>query len=355
MAKKPKYYVRPDGLHETVRRIDGKRVAFRGKTDAEVDRKMLEYHERCKNGRTVKEVVEEWQTLHDETVSFSTVRAYHAPTLAVIDRYGKLFVKDLTAKDIKEHLNELAEKQYSIKTIKKYYTIYSSALQYAAEQGEIDSNVARNVSMPKFAKKSVIRDPATPEEEQIIRDNVDVWLLPYFLLMTGLRKGEALALTYGDIDREKRLIHVSKAVAYQYNKPYIKEPKTAAGVRDVPLLDELAPHIPNGNPNDFIFAPDTGENRPMSMMVFQRKWAKFQEQTGITCTAHQLRHSFATMLYDADVDVKQAQDILGHTTEAMTRDVYTKISDRKRRSAADNLNKFLASKHNSNTGNGSTY
>lgn len=81
------------------------------------------------------------------------------------------------------------------------------------------------------------------------------------------------------------------------------------------------------------------------MMVFQRKWAKFQERTGITCTAHQLRHSFATMLYDADVDVKQAQDILGHTTEAMTRDVYTKISDRKRRSAADSLNKFLATKH----------
>lgn len=155
-------------------------------------------------------------------VSFSTVRAYHAPTLAVIDRYGDLFVKDLAAKDIKEHLNELAEKQYSIKTIKKYYTIYSAALQYAAEQGEVETNVARNVSMPKFAKKSVIRDPATPEEEQIIRDNIDVWLLPYFLLMTGLRKGEALALTYSDIDREKRLIHVSKAVAYNHTS---KSPK----------------------------------------------------------------------------------------------------------------------------------
>ena len=61
MAKKSKYYVRPDGLHESIRTINGKRVAFRGKTDREVDRKILEYKDRSEKGRTVKEMVEEWQ------------------------------------------------------------------------------------------------------------------------------------------------------------------------------------------------------------------------------------------------------------------------------------------------------
>lgn len=347
-AKKSKYYIRPDGLHETVRKIDGKRVAFRGRSDAEVERKMIEYNQARAKGKLFKDVVEEWQEQHDKTVSFSTVRAYAAPTKAAIERCGSIYARELTAKDIKSHLNDLSAQRCSIKTIKKYYTIYRSALQYAAEQGYVDNNVAANVTMPQFAKKSVVRDPATEAEEELIRKNIDLWLLPYFLLMTGLRKGEALALTYGDIDRDNKLIHITKSLAYKYNTPYIKEPKTAAGIRDVPLLDELAPHIPNGKPNEFIFSPD-GENRPMSMMVFQRKWASFQKATGITCTAHQLRHSFATMLYDADVDVKQAQDILGHTTEAMTRDVYTKISERKRKSAADNLNAFIASKHKPNT------
>ncbi len=46
MAKKPKYHVRPDGLHETIRLVNGKRVAFRGKTDAEVDQKMIAYQEK---------------------------------------------------------------------------------------------------------------------------------------------------------------------------------------------------------------------------------------------------------------------------------------------------------------------
>lgn len=349
MAKKSKYYVRPDGLHEAIRTIGGKRVAFRGKTDAEVERKMIEYRENKAKGKLFSDVVQEWRELHDKAVSFSTVRAYSAPIKSITAHCEGLYAKNITAKDIKAHLNELSAQGYSIKTIKKYYTIYRSSLQYAAEQGYVDNNVAVNVTMPQFAKKSVVRDPATEEEEKLIRDNVHLWLLPYFLLMTGLRKGEALALTYADIDKKNKVIHITKSLAYKYNTPYIKEPKTAAGVRDVPLLDELAPHIPDGKPNEFIFSPD-GENRPMSMMVFQRKWANFQKATGITCTAHQLRHSFATMLYDADVDVKQAQDILGHTTEAMTRDVYTKISERKRKSAADNLNAFIKSKHSSDTG-----
>ena len=348
MAKKSKYYVRPDGLHEAIRMIGGKRVAFRGKTDADVERKMIEYSEKQNKGKLFADVVAEWHEIHSNGVSFSTIRAYSAPIKSITAHCEGLYAKNITAKDIKAHLNELSAQGYSIKTIKKYYTIYRSSLQFAAEQGYVDNNVAVNVTMPQFAKKSVVRGPATEEEEKLIRDNVHLWLLPYFLLMTGLRKGEALALTYADIDKENKVIHITKSLAYKYNTPYIKEPKTAAGVRDVPLLDELAPFIPEGEPNEFVFSPD-GENRPMSMMVFQRKWANFQKATGITCTAHQLRHSFATMLYDADVDVKQAQDILGHTTEAMTMDVYTKISERKRKSAADNLNEFIKSKHSNDT------
>lgn len=73
MAKKSKYYVRPDGLHEAIRTIDGKRVAFRGKTDAEVERKMIEYRENKAKGKLFSDVVQEWREWHDKAVSFSTV------------------------------------------------------------------------------------------------------------------------------------------------------------------------------------------------------------------------------------------------------------------------------------------
>ena len=57
MEKKGKYHIRPDGLHESIRTINGKRVAFRGKTDREVDRKILEYREEAERGRTVGAIV----------------------------------------------------------------------------------------------------------------------------------------------------------------------------------------------------------------------------------------------------------------------------------------------------------
>lgn len=336
---KNKYHLRPDGktLEHTIR-INGKRKTFYGKTDEEIDEKKAAYLKKLEQGKLFGEVLDEWKAWHDETVSSATVRAYLAPSEDARERFGSTPIRDISAKEIKAVLSEMARKGYSIKTIKKYYTIYHSVMEYAAENGYIDFNTAKNVTMPTFAKPVAKREAATEEEEKIIKANADKWLLPYFLLMTGLRKGEALALQYQDIDRQAKVIHITKSVSYKYNMPYIKEPKTAAGIRTVPLLDTLAEKLPTGPPEHFIFS---GE-KPMTMMVFQRRWARFQKETGISCTAHQLRHSFATMLYDAEIDVKAAQDILGHASEQITRDVYTHIRDRKRQSAADKLNAFIS-------------
>ena len=88
MAKKSKYYVRPDGLHESIRTINGRRVAFRGKTDREVDRKILEYQEQAAKGRTVKELAEAWQREKEAKISEASRVAYRAPVGRLIDALG---------------------------------------------------------------------------------------------------------------------------------------------------------------------------------------------------------------------------------------------------------------------------
>lgn len=338
--KKSRYTVRADGRLQHIITVNGKRHYLYGHSDADIDAQIMAFNVKLNQGKLFSEVVEEWQVWHDDNVTPATQRAYRAPTKDALERFGSVPIKDITAKEIKAVLSEMARKDFSIKTIKKYFTIYHSVMDYAAENGYIDFNTAKNVTMPKFAKPVKKREAATEAEEKIIKANADKWLLPYFLLMTGMRKGEALAVQFKDIDREAMQIHITKSVAYKYNTPYIKEPKTAAGIRKVPILNELADKLPDGPPEDFLFSGQ----KPMSMMVFQRRWAKYQKETGITCTAHQLRHSFATLLYDAGVDTKQAQDILGHTTEAMTKDVYTHIRDSRRQSAAAKLNEFIAKK-----------
>ena len=76
MKNKSKYYVRPDGTHEAIRTINGKRVAFRGKSDREVDRKILEYNEKQESGRKFPEIADEWEREHEKEVSESTRRVY---------------------------------------------------------------------------------------------------------------------------------------------------------------------------------------------------------------------------------------------------------------------------------------
>ena len=74
MAKKKYYQRKDDGLFETTRTVNGKRVRFRGKTCAEVDRKILAYNEDKKKGRKVPKIIDEWWAQHEKGGRGSTQR-----------------------------------------------------------------------------------------------------------------------------------------------------------------------------------------------------------------------------------------------------------------------------------------
>ena len=76
MKNKSKYDGRKDGTHEAIRTINGKRVAFRGKSDREVDRKILEYNEKQDSGRKFPVIADEWEREHEKEVPESTRRVY---------------------------------------------------------------------------------------------------------------------------------------------------------------------------------------------------------------------------------------------------------------------------------------
>ena len=65
--------------------------------------------------------------------------------------------------------------------------------------------------------------------------------------------------------------------------------------------------------------------KPLPYHVFLKNWSNYCKNTGIKCTPHQLRHCFATMLYEADVTPKDAQYLLGHAQISTTMDIYTDI------------------------------
>lgn len=337
----PRPKARADGLLErtVTDKRTGKRVHFYGHTVAEINRKMMEYTKAAERGRLFREVAKEWQDLHWPELSPNTLRGYNPAYRRAVDQFGDRPITQIRPQDIRLYINDFARGGRSKKVVSTQLNILSMIFAYSVEAGDRDYSPCDHISVPKNLKKGH-RDAASTEDEKRIKASAKIWLLPYLILYTGLRKGEALALTYDDIDRDAGVIHVTKSVYHDANKPMIKCPKTDAGTRTVPLLPPLAREIP-GKGSGYLFSMDHGET-PLTEMQYQKLWRDYAKKTGITCTAHQLRHSYATMLFECGLELKDCQDLLGHSTAAMTQDIYTHLRDDRRKKTAQLLAEKVA-------------
>lgn len=328
---------RSDGLRQRQVTINGKRKVFYGHSDREINRKIAEYREEKRRGRTFCVVAEEWGEKHFPTLEHNTLKGYRPALQRAIDEFGESPVLSVTAKDIERYLLRFAKQGYAQKTVRNQLLVIHMIFDYAMLEGDIDHNPAAPVRIPRGLPKKT-REMPTDEEIEIVKNSLKepFGLFAYFILYTGCRRGEALALTYRDIDRGNRVVSVSKSVYNENNHPKIKRPKTAAGCREIILLDVLADKLPKGKPDDLLFPNESGEL--MSETQFQRQWELYCKATGLCITPHQLRHAYATILFNAGVDDKDAQELLGHANLSTTRDIYTHITQRRREKTAALLN-----------------
>lgn len=329
-AKKTKYTLRADGRIVMTKTIEGKRVSFYGKTDRDVEQKYADYlkaepKESKPKVRTFDKCAEDWWAEKEPELSPNSVRNYRALYQFVKDEFDKRPVDEITPADIAAHLRKLAAQGYSQKAISNRKSVIKSILDNALIHGEIQFNPCVNLPIVK-GKPKVPRQSATDADLKAVeahRGDSNIGRMIYFILWTGCRRGEAAALREKDIDREHRTAHISKTLAYSSATPQIKDcPKTEAGVRDVILPQNVIDNIPKyNNPETYVFFP---HGLPKEK-AFQKAIDDFRKEAGITCTLHQLRHSYATMLHSAGVDAKDAQNLLGHSSILVTQDIYTEV------------------------------
>ena len=107
-------------------------------------------------------------------------------------------------------------------------------------------NPAEAVLLPKNLPQKKRHAPSRAQI-QLIKDSVNdkFGLFPFVVYYTGLRRGEVRGLRYEDIDRKKKRIYVRRNVYDISTTPHTKDPKTEAGIRDLPLLDALAAVLPD--------------------------------------------------------------------------------------------------------------
>lgn len=288
---------------------------------------------------TFGQIAEEWQGKHWERIGYKTAEAYTAPLRRLVAHFGAMRAEEVSAADISAYLAVQGKQGYSRRSVQMSRDILHMIYNEAIVAGRVKANPCDAAVMPRnltVTRRNIPADAVI----QAVKQGRDApfGLFALVCLYAGLRRGEALALRYEDIHRDTRTITVDKAVEFVGNQPQLKCPKTEAGIRSAILLDPLAEAIPAGE--GYIFGNPQGGL--LTKTQYRRRWAAYCAAIGCQLTAHQLRHGFATILYEAGVPDKDAQELLGHSTITLTRDVYTHIRQARRDDTAARLNTFLS-------------
>lgn len=343
--EKQKMYRRPDGLYEKSLTINGKRKVFRGKTEREINQKIANFKEDIATGPLFKDVAENWETEHFPTLSPTTQRGYKPAYREVKEYFGEDYIKKITHKDINKYLKQLPA-SYARKTVATRLLVLNLIFKYAINEDIIEDSPCSYVSVPKGHGATKRRAP-TEEEIKKIKLNADfewqgfkVGLFAVFVLYTGLRKGEALALQFKDIDYKAARIDINKTVYYDNSVPMLKNsPKTDAGKRTVIIPKYLLDILPKGKKSDYVFSDNP--KQPCGNSVYEVGFEHWQKVSGVPLTAHSLRHGYSTILHEAGVDVKDAQALLGHADITTTQNIYTDVSNKQKQKAEKLINEYL--------------
>ena len=320
-------------------------MPFYGKTDEEIDQKIEAFEKALLAGSpedivTFENVADAWWEEKRKEISPNNVRSYKAHCNNAVEDLGSVDIKEITTQMLITHLKKLAASDYSQKVIKNRKTVIKGILDYALAEGMIDSNPCSDLPLIK-GRPAEKREPAAVEDLRIIeetKDESNYSRMMYFMLYSGARRGEAVALQQKHIDRENGKAVICQSVSFEEQTPVLKKPKTRAGIREVDLYDNVLQVLPEyKDPETYIFFPDGLPGKG----ELERGLKKYQKDHGISSTAHQLRHTYASMLHSANVSAKDAQHLLGHSSIIVTEDSYTSLEAEHKAELREKINQYV--------------
>lgn len=229
-----------------------------------------------------------------------------------------LELTELSLFDVQNFVNNYAEEN-SYSSVHGCYVLLKQALDKAVTARLIQINPCTGVELPKHEKKD-IDCLSVAEIQQLLSAKIIGYYYPLFcfLLYTGMRVGEALALTYDKIDFRSKIIHVDNS----YYRGELSTPKTANGIRDIPLSAEVEKIICTSSPFGLVFKNTLG--KMIDYRVLLTAWHRQQATCGFGRMhgLHALRHTFASNLVHNGADPKTVSLLLGHGDVQTTLNFY---------------------------------
>lgn len=275
-------------------------------------------------------------------------------------------LKDLTASDIQSYYKDLVSQGKSIASIKNLHKLITPCIRYAYDNNRIFKDFTRSIVLPadtekqKLNKVSDVKPFSLEEQRQFVEAIRGNKLETLFLaaLDTGMRQGELFALTWNDIDFNNSCINVNKSFKSVRNidtgkyEEVIQTPKTDNSIRIIAIPDHLITKLKKHRTaqkalklkmanlyedTQLVFCNEFGRHLDSSNVRKQLK--KILSTNGIKDRKfHDLRHTYATRLFELGEEPKTVQSLLGHSNISITLDTYTHVLDSLKKRAASKLN-----------------
>lgn len=245
--------------------------------------------------------------------------------------FGKKELNNITSLEIERWQNELMKK-YKSSTIIKLRTIFSEILRKAINNDFIDKNPFEKVSAPK--KRDILRvNPFTEKELNKMISNANGYMKNFiqFMVATGMRPGEIVALKWMDIDFERKKIDIERTRIRSIKRKEVKDGdvKTPSSERGVDMLilaeEALLRQKELTSKYEYVFINQL--KKPFySHDIIGLNFHKILKKSEVKeRPLYNLRHTFASQLISKGADITWVSKMLGHKDITITLKVYTKF------------------------------
>lgn len=313
------------------------------------------------NKITVAAWMEEWLvTFCANKVKPLTLSSYSAMIRKhIVPAFGAVELQAVKCAHVQRLYNSMMAAGLSGKTVKNVSAVLHKAFSVALKQGIIQANPCDAAELPKAEHKEIrpLADDEIPRFLAAI-DESPMRNAFALCLFAGLREGECLGLSWGQVDFERGRITVSQQLQKEKTKgaKYFIVPTTKSGksrtIEPPPIafqylraerVKQLENRLKAGpawdNPDDLVFTDETGKH--YAIHTFYKRFKAIAASIGRPdARPHDLRHTAATVAISSGADIKSVQDLLGHATASFTLNVYAHTSEKMMKDTAARMQSY---------------
>ncbi|GAA2962842.1 site-specific integrase [Lactobacillus kefiranofaciens subsp. kefirgranum] len=321
-----------------------------------------EYTPVNKKNLTFKQLFEMWLKSYRATVKEST----YATTLRyfndhILKSLGTILISKLTVLNCQQAVNEWFTK--APRTYKRFVRYVNNVLDYGVDLELIAKNPMRKVIRPKVPKtKKPFTDFYSKDELNVFLRDAKEYNFRYFIFFrllaySGMRKGEALALKWSDINFKDNTISITKSVTQGLNnRLYLSNGKTINSIRMLDMDTQTMEYLKQWrtaqqkqmfklgfnflSQDNFIFPTVNNEiTQPSKPTQWNNAICKKYGLRHIK--VHGFRHTHASLLFEAGVSMQNVKERLGHANIETTMNIYTHVTKKQKEETANQFASYM--------------